>query len=272
MNFKKVILFLSLLNLTSVKSFAVPACELLSNGSKDFVQCNYTSYKTINYCLLNLPLVSWVGLTRDVGDADTSSRNYKIDPNAAAFKCQQTSDKKYNPVESGYDVGHLTAIDHLDNDKAAALETNFMTNLVPQVASLNRHGAWRKSERLTECYREEYRRTTVYSGVIVGNDSDNDHFIASHGLVKTPDRFWKLIKFLDEQNQTFYTAWIFENSVEGAYQPLTENKLTKADLLTLLNLEIDTYKPVIELLNRELPADAQSVQLSINRKCHSRNG
>lgn len=264
----------------SVSETALASCKFINvderqtgSESNSYARCDYKAFSTISYCPLKIPLLSWTTIYPDTGDADTSGRNYKLDPSAAALECQQISSATYSSIKNGYDVGHLTAIDLLDYDKDAALETNYMTNLIPQHSSLNRHGAWRKTERLTECYREDYKETQIFSGVLTGTLTQNDHFISSHGLVKTPDRFWKQIKFESNDSQTFYSAWIFDNSAIGSRESLNEISVSVEELFNVINSEDETiYTPVIELLETSLPSGSQEITLSINRNCHSRNG
>ena len=41
----------------------------------------------------------------------------------------------------------------MDNSELAIKESNYMTNITPQVANMNR-GAWLLTEEITECYRD----------------------------------------------------------------------------------------------------------------------
>lgn len=253
-------------------SFITTSMEAAS-APTPYAQCDYTAFKVMAYCPYKLSLVSWTKISKDTGDEDTSSRHYKVDPHAAALNCQQASGATYSSIQQGYDVGHLTAIDLLDDNKEAALETNYMTNLVPQNSSLNRHGAWRKTERLTECYREEYTETKIFSGVLVGSNTENDHFISSHGLLKTPDRFWKLIKFKISETESEYVAWIFDNSASGSRQSLEEISTSVEALIDVMNSDVeDIYQPVIALLKEQVPPNSPQISLSFNHRCHSRNG
>lgn len=103
------------------------------------------------------------------------------------ISCQQTNSKSYG---KGYDRGHLVPANHLDYSKNAIEESNYMTNILPQAANMNR-GAWLATEEIVECYRDE-RELLVIGGVIYGNNTKDDYFLTSHG-VETPDSFWKVI-------------------------------------------------------------------------------
>ena len=65
-----------------------------------------------------------------------------------------------------------------------------MANILPQAANMNR-GAWYRTEKIIECYRD-IDELLVLGGVIWGDNPNDDYFLASHG-VATPDAFWKLI-------------------------------------------------------------------------------
>lgn len=61
---------------------------------------------------------------------------------------------------------------------------------MPQASNMNR-GAWLLTKEITECYRD-IDELLIISGVIWGDNPDDDIYVDSHG-VKTPDAFWKVI-------------------------------------------------------------------------------
>lgn len=102
-----------------------------------------------------------------------------------------------------HDRGHQIPANNFDYDKDIIKATNYMTNIMPQAAQMNR-GSWLKTEMLVECWRN-YLPTLVFGGaVLLGSggttladvtewESDRtDWFIASHG-VKNPAYFWKVV-------------------------------------------------------------------------------
>ena len=146
--------------------------------------------------------------------ADTDSGSHKrhpkyyIDPGAPK-RCQQTATSSYKRQkgEIRYDRGHLVPANHLDGSKESIKQTNFMTNILPQVANMNR-GAWLQTEEIVECYRD-IQLLEVWGGVIWGDDPDNDYFVESHGIT-TPDAFWKVVLKGDTG-----IAWVIPNSPEA---------------------------------------------------------
>lgn len=132
-------------------------------------------------------------------------RYYSLDPSLSK-ECQQFTERSYRGLQSNavYDRGHLVPANHLDNDKLAIQQTNYMTNIVPQTIQLNR-GAWLATEEIVECYRD-IGPIIVIGGVLWTGNKKNDHFIESHGI-KTPDAFWKVLI-----SRRSVIAWLFPNT------------------------------------------------------------
>ena len=90
-------------------------------------------------------------------DKDTSNFNrpsaFNFDPNLPKNCAQQLLTNSYASVVSGWDRGHLVASNHMDYDVAYLLSANYMTNIVPQLASFNQ-GLWKETENITECHRD----------------------------------------------------------------------------------------------------------------------
>jgi endonuclease G, mitochondrial len=64
-------------------------------------------------------------------------KSFHIDPNVYS-SCQQFSAKTYKKKSQRYDRGHLVPANHLDYSKVAVRQSNFMTNILPQAANMNR--------------------------------------------------------------------------------------------------------------------------------------
>lgn len=126
-------------------------------------------------------------------------------------RCRQytTSSYKKSPKNQRFDRGHGVHSNIWDHDKSLMAESNSMSNVVPQASKLNRQGVWRMTEILTECNRD-FGELEVWGGNVWGDDSSNDFFIESHGVV-TPDYLWKIIKFHDG----VVNAWLMPNRNEG---------------------------------------------------------
>jgi endonuclease G len=87
--------------------------------------------------------------------------------------CQQTSAASYKtkPPAPRYDRGHLVPANHLDASKVSIRQSNYMTNILPQVASMNR-GAWLLTEEIVECYRD-IDELLIIGGVVWGENTNN---------------------------------------------------------------------------------------------------
>ncbi len=140
---------------------------------------------------------------RDTGSAPRAE-DFKLDPNVPA-ECQQTSAAAYG---QGYDRGHQVPANHLDASPVAIKQSNYMTNILPQVAQMNR-GAWLLTEEIVECYRD-IDELLVLGGVIWGDNAADDFFVKSHGI-RTPDAFWKVIV----RGHGDAIAWIVPNTKDA---------------------------------------------------------
>jgi len=106
----------------------------------------------------------------------------------------------------------------LDYSKAAIRQSNFMTNILPQAASMNRD-AWLLTEEMTECYYD-INELLIIGGVLWGNNPNDDFFTEAHGI-KTPDLFWKMIIRNDRA-----IAWMIPNSADAKKNRLDDYIVT----------------------------------------------
>jgi len=129
----------------------------------------------------------------------------------------------YLDPDARYNRGHLVPANHLDNDAKAIKQSNYMTNILPQASNMNR-GAWLRTEELIECYRD-IDELLILGGVIWGDDTTDDYFVASHG-VTTPEAFWKLII----RGQDRVIAWIVPNTQAATRKRLDDYLVTVEEL------------------------------------------
>jgi len=94
-------------------------------------------------------------------------------------------------TSTSFDRGHQVPANHLDHDETMIRQSNYMTNIAPQAALMNR-GAWLDTEELTECWRNVEALAVFGGAVWDGNDPRRDWFKESHGA-ETPSAFWKVI-------------------------------------------------------------------------------
>jgi endonuclease G len=129
--------------------------------------------------------------------------------------CQQISTALYRHATAAYDRGHLVPANHLDNSTHALKQSNYMTNVLPQVRQMNR-GAWFLTEQIIECYRD-IDELLVIGGVVWGNNPGDDYFLKSHG-VATPDAFWKVV--IRGTGQVI--AWVIPNTQDATRKRLDQ--------------------------------------------------
>ncbi|WP_419621189.1 DNA/RNA non-specific endonuclease [Thiolapillus sp.] len=176
-----------------------------------------------------------------------------MDPNVPK-RCQQKSFRGYG---HRYDRGHLVPANHLDYSRNAIRQSNYMTNVLPQAANMNR-GAWLRTEEIVECYRD-IDELLVIGGVIWGNNPADDYFVNSHG-VKTPDAYWKVIIRGSGQNERVI-AWIVPNSQDAKYGQLDRYLVSIEELERLTGDKI----PVADYAKQNKPQRSWMIPRGCNK-------
>ena len=151
-------------------------------------------------------------LDKDVGN-EPRKNNYRLDPELSE-DCQQKTEKvytKYTHLNETYDRGHLVPFNHMDHSASSSGETNYMTNILPQVHKMN-SGAWYQTELISECFRDYYA-LEIIGGAIWDEDSQ---YLKKHAI-RVPKHFWKVIVRGDE-----IIAWIIPNSKEGTEERIDD--------------------------------------------------
>ena len=181
-------------------------------GAAELEQVDYPGFTLWLDCAQRGPVVAHYKAGRDTGNIDTG-HGFRIDDERR--DCQQTSAAAYKrPAEAQdhYDRGHLVPANHLDGDADAYRASYWMTNVVPQHRKLNRTGgAWRKTEDLIECWRDQGEAPLeIWIGVLWGDNAADDHFVQSHGIA-TPDAFVKLVYRPETADKGRAIAWLLAN-------------------------------------------------------------
>merc|ERR1712166_1084280 len=155
---------------------------------------------------------------------------YEPDGELEVKKCDPTGKKcKYPKSAISFDRGHLVPANHMDSDKTAIYESNYMTNILPQAANMNR-GAWLKSEEIIECLRVEESLYVLGGAVYDKNYDRYDWFKESH-LVDNPSYFWKSIKSQDLHPETgnLLALWM-PNSEDAVRAKINDYVVSIAEL------------------------------------------
>ncbi len=181
---------------------------------------------------------------KDKGNFDLKNKGFRFAPRMAS-SCQPETWRSYktttvNPAEGTWVRGLLVPRNHMDGNRQALKETHYLTNTLPRDSAFSgSKGAWRRTELITECYRD-ITPLKIWGGVIWGKNTDNDFFMATHGI-KTPDFWWKLIY---REDKAEYIAWIFPNHWSAKASKIDHFLVSIKELSAVLEFmpEIDTIK------------------------------
>ncbi len=189
--------------------------------SDNILKLDYSGFTVWLDCSKRAPIKFQYVAQHDTGSFKRYDK-FSLDPKVPA-ECQQYSSKAYG---LRYDRGHQVPANHMDYSALAIKQTNYMTNILPQAANMNR-GAWLQTEKITECYRD-IAELLVIGGVIWGNNDADDYFVQSHG-VKTPDAYWKVIIRGTGQDERAI-AWIVPNSQDATAKRLDKYLVSVDDI------------------------------------------
>lgn len=111
-------------------------------------------------------------------------------PRVDAFKPDPNVDRRFSAEVSdyrGYDKGHMVPFEDTRINSVAALQSFYLSNIVPQNAHFNR-GLWRRLEnKVRQWSLESSRGLYVYTGAIYGNVRVGNNGIA------VPTHMFKII-------------------------------------------------------------------------------
>jgi endonuclease G, mitochondrial len=221
-----------------------------AKSSNEIIKIDYEGFTIWLDCRKKGAIKFRYNAQRDTGNNKRHSKFY-IDPKIDK-SCQQTSTSSYKR-RGKYDRGHLVPANHLDFSANAIKQSNYMINILPQRATMNR-GAWLQTEEIVECYRD-IDELLVIGGVIWGNNKKDDYFVRSHG-VRTPDAFWKVI--IRDQR---VIAWIIPNKGNATRKRLDEYIVSVAELEKRIGEKI----PVDAFLKEEKPKHSWQIPYGCNK-------
>ncbi|MEH6444485.1 MAG: DNA/RNA non-specific endonuclease [Oceanospirillaceae bacterium] len=205
--------------------------------NKELIHVEYDRYELWIDCDEKAAIAFRYTVADDLANLTRYSNFYK-DPNAP-LNCHQLSNKPYEHHDSKlpkFERGQLAAANHFDSSKKALRQANYMSNVLPRTAALNR-GSWKRTEQLIECYRDTFPVTTM-GGVIWGTNDLNDAFTLSHGI-KTPDSYWRLLSGGLNGND-HYISWILPNNETASSSMLQHYEISYDELIQLI-------QPVVSL-------------------------
>jgi len=229
-----------------------PVTENVSTNNGGVLQLDYDGFTVWLDCKERAPIKFRYVAQRDTGN-NKRYDTFMLDPNVPS-SCQQYTNKAYG---QGYDRGHQVPANHLDASAMAIKQSNYMTNILPQTSQMNR-GAWLLTEEIVECYRD-ISELLVLGGVIWGDNTDNDMFVASHG-VRTPDYFYKVIIRGTGADESAI-AWIVPNSTEATKKRLDDYLVS---ISALEKLTGETF-PVADYAKHDKPSSSWLIPRGCNK-------
>lgn len=174
-------------------------------------------YDTINYIPTWTKYTLWPEmLAKNYGREDLA---FKTD--ARLSKKHRVKSSEY--TGSGYDRGHLIPAGDFTWSEEEMKKTFVMTNVAPQVPSLNR-GPWRILEEYIRFEVINKDSAIVYTGTL-GNIDDV-------GRIVVPEYFWKVVQWYSEGKIIKEEAWLYENSDKR--QTMTSTKTSPKNLLRIV--------------------------------------
>lgn len=233
---------------TAVMGLALATFATTANS--EVIKIDYEGFTVWVNCDINAAVKFRYNAQHDVGFLKRAN-SFKLDKSVPA-SCQQTSSSTYKSPGKRYDRGHMVPANHLDHSKKAIVQSNFMTNITPQAANMNR-GAWLLTEEVTECYRDIDELLII--GGAVYNDPTNDFFLASHGI-PTAEFFWKVIIRPDR-----VIAWYVPNTQDATRANLDSYIVSVRDIERLTGETI----PVDDYLKDERPSRSWMIPIGCNK-------
>jgi len=175
-------------------------------------------------------------LTKDENNYKRHNSFY-IDPDVPKH-CQQTSTKTYK-VKGDIRLhrGHMRCANISDSNKDSIKESNYMTNVLPQVAQMNT-GSWKLTEEIEECYRD---LEPLYVTMGTLHLKPMGVPIPSHGLKDIPSHFWKIIKREDR-----VIAWLIPNVKEATRTQLDKYLVSVKKIEQLSHHSINGIAPYLK--------------------------
>ena len=155
-----------------------------------FILKQYEGFTVVIDCRHNGPIAYWMTLSADTGNEPRLS-DFQLDDSIPAH-CQMTTGDSFQVTVQEenqfgkFHRGHLADANSLDGSEQSMADSFFVTNMLPQAARFNGGGgAWRRTEQISECYRE-ITTLHIWGGVLWGAEATNDLFRDSRGAQPSP--------------------------------------------------------------------------------------
>ena len=159
------------------------------------------------------------------GDVERDGFSFVEDPNLP--KSLRSSNADYKG--SSFDRGHLCPAGNAHGSSEAMAETFYLSNISPQVPSLNR-GLWRKLETHVRRLTEKYPVLHVYTGPLYLSYKDKDgkryvkYQVIGDNEVAVPTHYFKAIFTQGHISMKFIEGYIVPNQTIEADQTFDKFK------------------------------------------------
>ena len=179
--------------------------------------------------------VAWEITRQELKGNEKRTNEFVPDPKVKGAKAYT-----YDYTSSGYDRGHMAPAADMKWSATAMEESFYMTNICPQVPSLNR-GDWNDLEEKVRAWAKRYGSAYVACGPIYRNK--NPKRIGKH-KVGVPDAFFKVV-LVKKGLQVETIGFVFENRKGNAplkqyARPVKEiERLTGMDFFSALPDDIE---------------------------------
>ena len=90
--------------------------------------------------------------------------------------------------KSGYSRGHMVPAGDMKWDATAMMESNYYSNMTPQLADLN-NGAWNRVENKVRQWAKEYDTLYIFTGPVLRQGLPT----IGANKVSVPEAFWKVV-------------------------------------------------------------------------------
>lgn len=239
---KKLALWASLLSCSTV-ALASPTCDTMvpygyptvPNTVVDSTQLCRIAYTVLHDNTRKVPLYSAeLLLVENIPNKIKRVNAFKADPDLPVGRRAELSD-----YDERYDRGHMTPFKDARKNSAAALQTFYLSNMVPQNLHLNR-GLWRSLENKTRKYAQ-----TTTSGVYVftGPIFDGPVQTIGNGVV-IPGHLFKVI--IDRDNNQGF-AFIIPNRGPAKGDNLKKFQVSISEVEKATGINFTPTKPNLAL-------------------------
>lgn len=230
---------------TSIHSTPTPAgleIPAMTNGKQGQIIC-HTGY-TLAYDAQNKTpqWVAWELTKAETQGKEKRNDKFQEDPQVRDVK---VTNNDY--AGSGYDRGHMAPAGDMKWNAQAMEESFYMTNMCPQLHSLNA-GDWNELENRCREWAKKYNKVYIVCGPIY-REQRNAKYIGKN-RIRVPDEFYKVVLIYEKQ-KTVALGFLFEH--KKGQKPLKEYLTTVDHIENITGL--DFFPALPDDLEKRLEAE-----------------